>query len=291
MNPTYSIRIDFDREQEHPQRVFQAMALYVEGFNDLQKSFMKGFDSKIEFSSTLNATKEGSCIAEIVNIVSDRINKVNLKGLLNTVYEGIKKRIAVSNKIDSEDDVRNFVDDVSSTVNSRSLDIKNIICANDANLHDVANALHKIANAKKYMAANDIVEYGRGKKLSRISDKFDCPRNAAQIFSDSKTDFRGVELLIVLRPSYVSDLKWEVQSTKHKTNKSFHAKMSDTDWQNKWLNHEVELWPGDAILAKVKVTRTTNKSKKPKSQYKKEIVEIMSVIKEKDVEQFSLEYK
>lgn len=74
MATNYSIRIDFDREQENPQRVFIAMAMYIEGFNALQESFMQGFGKGIEFDTSLEKTREGSCIADIA-IKSERYNK------------------------------------------------------------------------------------------------------------------------------------------------------------------------------------------------------------------------
>lgn len=73
MATNYSIRIDFDREQENPQRVFIAMAMYIEGFNALQESFMQGFGKGIEFDTSLEKTREGSCIADIAK--SERYNK------------------------------------------------------------------------------------------------------------------------------------------------------------------------------------------------------------------------
>jgi len=42
MSAGYSIRIDFDTEKERPERMFQSMSLYIEGFNDLQEAFVRG---------------------------------------------------------------------------------------------------------------------------------------------------------------------------------------------------------------------------------------------------------
>ncbi|MEF1220690.1 hypothetical protein REH76_23455, partial [Photobacterium damselae] len=72
MSLSYSVRIDFDKESQAPERVFEAMALYVKGFNEVQASFVEGFGSEVEFTSCLAATREGSCNADSCHKIVDK---------------------------------------------------------------------------------------------------------------------------------------------------------------------------------------------------------------------------
>ncbi|MGN5123926.1 hypothetical protein [Aeromonas sp. 30P] len=99
MATNYSIRIDFDREQENPQRVFIAMAMYIEGFNALQESFMQGFGKGIEFDTSLEKTREGSCIADIAIKVKDIIRGVRLESLYDCIMKESRKRLVHRRKL------------------------------------------------------------------------------------------------------------------------------------------------------------------------------------------------
>ncbi|WP_274803916.1 hypothetical protein [Pseudoalteromonas rhizosphaerae] len=290
MSVSYSIRIEFDKKQEKPERVFHAMALYVEGFNELQESFVKGYGNDIEFSSCLGATREGSCIADVFHRIKDIARGVGLESIFNGIYSGVRSEIAVAQKIDSEADVRSFANSVCKSIAANDPEYTNFTCLNDPNLYDVANALHKIHKAKQNLSEKDLVQYGRGLDFDSISESFSCPRDADQIFEDKVENFPSNEIFIVRRPSYVEDLKWEFECNRRK-NKKLSAKMLDSGWLTKWLNHEEEMWPGDALYVKVRMKRKTNAMKKTKDRYESEIIEVIRVIPQNEVEQFTLDFE
>lgn len=288
MATNYSIRIDFDREQENPQRVFIAMAMYIEGFNALQESFMQGFGKGIEFDTSLEKTREGSCIADIAIKVKDIIRGVRLESLYDCIYEGIKKEISTSEKIDSETDVKTFIKNVYSASGANSPQDKLFTCHGDADPINIADALNKIYKANSELSKNDKVQFGRGDDLTDISETFSCPRNGSQIFSNTVEDFPAKEILIVRRPSYVKGLQWDFERT-HGKNKKITAAMLDDVWFEKWVRHEDVLWPGDALHAYVRTKRKTNKLRPHLASYEKEIVKVIRVVPQGEVQQLGLE--
>ncbi len=91
MTAAYSIKIDFDKSlNRNPERVFESMALFVKGFNELQSAFIHGFGSKIEFHSTLCRTREGSCIADITHDIQEKVRHLNLTELWTCIYRGLE---------------------------------------------------------------------------------------------------------------------------------------------------------------------------------------------------------
>lgn len=290
MSTGYSIRIDFDTEHERPERVFQSMALYIEGFNDLQEAFIRGYGKNIEFMSSLGSTREGSCIADICLKIKDSVRNASFDRIFDGIYSGVRKEIATTKKIDSENDVRKFVDNVLHDIVSNGADYEQFTCHGDAHLLDVANALNKIHNAKSVLSSKDIVQYGHDSDFDTISENFSCPRNGDQIFEDTIEPFPSKEIFIVRRPSYVETLQWDFESYTRK-NKKVSAKMLDKKWLIKWSNHEEQLWPGDALYVQVRTKRKVNKFKKRDIRYENEILKVIRVIPQNEVEQFVMDFE
>lgn len=287
MSVGYSIRIDFDTTQDRPERVFHAMALYVEGFNELQEAFIKGYGKDIEFSSSLDSTREGSCIADVALKIRDKVRNVSFQSIFDGIYNGVSKEIAVASKLDSEQDIRTFADNVYTSVASNEAEFEQFTCEGDAHLLDIADALNKIYKARGVLTPEDIVQFGRNTSFRDISHDFSCPRTGDQIFEDVVQPFPSKEIFIVRRPSYVESLQWDFECNSRRP-KRFSAKMLDNKWFAKWANHEKEMWPGDALHVQV---RTKKKSSKFKSKvtYETEIVKVLKVIPQQEIEQFTLE--
>lgn len=286
MSVSYSIRIDFDKNEDRPERVFLAMAAYIEGFSELQEAFIKGYDKNIEFTSSLCSTREGSCIADIGAKIKEKIRNTDMNRIFDAIYIGLKKEIAITEKVDAESDVKKFADNVYAVAANQSSFLP-FLCEGDANLVNIANALNKIHKAKGLLHPNDLVQFGRGLDFENISENFSCPRTGEQIFEDSVVSFPSKELFIVRRASYVENLQWDFECNTRKP-KNFSAKMLDRTWFKKWISHEEEIWPGDALHVLTTTTKKFNTAKKHPS-YETEIVKVLRVIPHNDIEQFQLD--
>lgn len=287
MSTCYSIRIDFDTTQDRPERVFHAMAMYVEGFNELQKAFIQGYGKNIECNTSLESTREGSCIADICFHIRDKVRNVSFNKILDGIYTGVRNEIATAEKIDSETDIRKFSDNVYASVSANESSFEQFTCEGEAHLVDIANALNKIYKAKDLLTPEDLVQFGRGLDFANISSSFACPRNGEQIFEDVVQPFPSKEVFIVRRPSYVKNLNWDFECNSRKP-KNFSAKMSDEKWFKKWADHQEEIWPGDALHVRVKTKRKTNHHKN-RTSFETEIIEVIRVVPQNEIEQFTLD--
>ncbi|MGA4604699.1 hypothetical protein [Pseudoalteromonas maricaloris] len=289
MSASYTLRIDFDRSANYPERVFNSMGRLVEGFDKLHSSILLGFGKEIEFSSSLSDTREGSVIADIKHKVIDKIRDVNFTSICDAIYRGVEKEIAVTKKLDSESDMQAFAKRVYSQVADSGIDLESFMCESEISLYGLADAMHQIHNALSMLSDNDKVQFGRDSALFDISKDFSCPRSASQIFEDIKTDMPSREVVIVRRSALVLGLKWDLESNRRKQ-KKFTAKMSDEAWFDAWKSHndDSQLWPGDGILADIRVTRRVNKYTKEVTM-ENEIIKVHKIIPQEQIEQTELD--
>lgn len=285
MSASYSIKIDFDRTSENPERVFLAMAMYVQGFNELHESLIRGYRADLEFTPMLDKTRQGSCIADIKIRINDVIKRHNLTKIFDAIYEGVEEEISKPQKIDSENDVTEFTKRILQSTAANEEGSKLYTCDSKPNLIKIADALNKINNARAHLNQKDKVQIGRSDQFMEIDQNFSCPRAGKEIFADNITPFPSTQILIVRRPAYVKNLHWDFEDAK--TSKKITAKITDQSWLDSWLNHGIQIWPGDAIKAKTVICMKGNKESDDKT-FTTEITAVLAVIKKGNIEQFTL---
>lgn len=286
MSSTYSIRIDFDTTAPAPERVFEAMALYVQGFNEIQAAFIYGFGKEVEFSSSLASTREGSCIADISQTAKDKIRNVSFKRILDRIYMSIQSAIASEGDLSNLDNIGNLAANVLDNIAENDDIYKQFTSPPDYRADKLVNGLNKLHQARSRLTDEDLVEFGRGQEFEPLHGSFSCPFTYDELLhtTETVTEHRSEETLIVRRPSFVEGLQWDCERPDgHKVT----AKLTHTKWFNEWINREREFWPGDALLAKVLRRKTVRKGKKPTIETT--IYEVVRVIPQSEVKQLTME--
>lgn len=286
MSLQYSIRIQFDESlQGSPERIFEAMALFIRGFDGLQSSLIKGYDDEIEFTSNLYKTREGSCIADICHSVVEKTRNVNLSKLWDSIFIALEDAIATQEKIDSEGDIRVFKNKVYSNVSANDA----YLCDAVGNDYEIAKSLKLVDEGVRKLAPTDQVEIGTKDKFRSIGKKFSFPRTPDELFSKEVTPFPCRDLLTIKKADYSGEGQWEFYSAKLK-GKFFRASISHVAWLERWRQHKCQFWPGDALLANVVTQRVVN-SKNGKISYVSDIVEVLEIVPQESVSQVSLDYE
>ncbi|MFT5298828.1 MAG: hypothetical protein ACI9YH_004880 [Colwellia sp.] len=286
MSLQYSIRIHFDQTlQGEPERVFEAMALFVKGFDGLQSVFIKGFDDNIEFNSRLYKTREGSCIADICHTVLEKTRNASLNKLWDNIFFGLEDTIATVDKVDSENDIKAFKNKVYSNVSANEA----YLCDPKADEYEIAKNLKLVDEGMRKLASTDQVEIGVKNTFRAVSKTFSFPRTPDELFSKEATSFPSRDLLTIKNADYSGEGKWRFNSAKLK-GKNFPASISDKVWLNRWKNHEFQFWPGDALLVKIVTERIVNSRNKNVS-YRNDITKVLEIIPEQQVSQVSLDYE
>lgn len=286
MSLSYSVRIEFDKESQAPERVFEAMALYVKGFNEVQAAFIEGFGSEVEFGSSLAATREGSCIADICHKIVDKVRNVSFTNIFDGIYLGVQSEIAKDTNIANLSGAEEFASKVMEHVVANEDNYAQFTSHPSVNLEKLVNGLNKIDRAKGHLSSTDYAEFGRDKEFTAINKEFSCPSSFdSLILSEERVrEFHSTEILIVRRPSYVNGLQWDCEKPDgHKVS----AKLTHEEWFNQWINREKELWPGDALEARVLRRRVEKKRKK--ASIETSIYEVIRVIPQSEVKQLTMD--
>jgi hypothetical protein len=286
MSLSYSVRIEFDRESPAPERVFEAMALYVKGLNEIQAAFIEGFGSEVEFSSSLAATREGSCIADISHKIVDKIRKVSFKRIFDGIYLGIQSEISTDMHITNIEDVEDFSSKVMKHIVANE-DIYSQFTSNPSvNLEKLVNGLNKIDRAKGCLSSKDYAEFGRDDEFTTINRHFSCPSSFDSLLLSEERirEFYSTEILIVRRPSYVDGLQWDCEKP---NGQKVSAKLTHEEWFGKFIKREKVVWPGDALEAKV--VRKRIERKKKKASIETSIYEVIRVIPEHEMKQLTMD--
>lgn len=282
MSSTYSLRIDYDKNASRPERVFESMGLMVQGFNRVNQAFMKGYGKGVDFSTNLDSTQEGSLIANVGNSIRDKVLNISLDKIFDAVYEGTKEKIATTKKVDSEGDVENFVWDIHQRLKESEAELESYLCGTDVDLYSVAEGLYKISKALENLSEKDKAQFGRLGNFVDINADFSCPRKASEIFQVSEKMKESTEVVVIRRASLVPDLKWDLEN-KDRRVKKFTATMKDEAWLRRWKKHEVQLWPGDGIKARIAVFIKKDPYRNTQTT-ENEILEVLEVIEQQRME-------
>lgn len=288
MSSEYSIHIQFDKNiKERPERVFEAMALFIQGFNEVQSELLKGYGESIGFETSLSKTREGSLIADINRYIEERVRAVSLRKLLDGIYFGIEDAVMHSGKIDSEGDVNRFIERVYENKIVKDESYKVFTSPPHANKYKVAKGVKKICEGMGKLAETDQANIGVNNNFKPISKRFSFPRSVEDIFRVEKETFPSKDVLIVRRPDYVGNSKWDFISLK-RGDKPVSARIVHEEWLNEWKKHKKQVLPGDALLVMIRTTRITCE-KKRNIRYEDEITEVIDIVSHNNIDQFRLE--
>lgn len=288
MSSTFSLRIDYDQDASRPERVFESMGLMVQGFNTVNQAFIKGYGKNVDFSTNLDSTQEGSLIANIGNKIRDKVLNISLDRIFDVVYEGTKEKIAVTKKVDSEDDVKNFVINIQDRLKHSEAELESYLCGAEVDLYTVAEGLHKISKALENLDERDKAQFGRVGNFIDINSDFSCPRKPSEIFQIIEKRKESTEVVVIRRASLVPDLKWDLENNQRRV-KKFTAAMKDEAWLRRWKRHEEQLWPGDGIRARIAVYVKKEPYRNTQST-ENEILEVLEVIEQQRMEQTEINF-
>ena len=242
----------------------------------------------MEFEASLSKTREGSLIADINRHVKEKVRSVSLKGLLDGIYYGVENAVMHSGKIDSEGDVECFIQKAYDNEQAKNGWYNNFTSYPEANKYKIAKGLKKIYEGKIKLSDADKVCVGVNDDFKPVSEKFYFPRAVEELFAEEKESFPSQDILIVRRPDYVGNSKWDFISLK-RGDKPVSARILHQEWLKEWKSHEKQLFPGDALLVMIKITKITFKNRSVR--FEDEVTEVLDIIPQKNVSQRSLELR
>ncbi len=287
MRKEFSIKIDFDENiKERPERVFESMSLFVQGFNEINSELIHGFGKTDSIETTLNKTREGSLIADLSQYFKEKSKSVRFGNLLDSIYFGLENTITDTQKVDSEGDVKGFIEKVYEHRVANDQDYNEFTFHAEPDNYKIAKGLKKISEGLNNLEETDEALIGRRDKFVTISKQFKFPRTPDELFSEEITSHPSRDILIIKRPDYVGNSKWDFISSKR--NKQISAKILHKEWLESWRNHEEHFWPGDAFLVLIKTDRVMC-GKDDSVKYEDVVTEVLKIIPQKEIKQYKIE--
>ena len=287
MYKEFSIKIDFDKEvKERPERVFESMSLFIQGFNEINSELIHGFGKTDGIETALSKTREGSLIADLGQYFKEKSKSVRFGNLLDSIYFGLENTIIDTEKVDSENDVKGFIEKVYEYRASNDQDYNEFMFHAEPDNYKIAKGLKKISEGLDNLAETDEALIGRRNEFVTISKNFKFPRTPDELFGEEITSHPSRDILIIKRPDYVGNSKWDFISSKR--NKQVSAKILHKEWLESWRDHGESFWPGDALLVLIKTDRVAC-GKDGSVKYEDEVTEVVKIIPQKEILQYKIE--
>lgn len=246
----FTIRIDFERGSEHPERIFNTMAELINAFHELDKSLIKTYAINIDPVLILQDIETGSIktkLASILNAVDDEaLKELDWKkavgGFLLKAKYKILEFYENKSEITSIEQIKELGTDLLEP--ALESDVQFIPFYNKIpemillhNIARLAEATHNLTDRDKVTFISSEGEITINKRLFISADEIE-ELLTKHIFTNQEET-----ILLVKKPDYLGQSMWDVQ---YKGKITF-VKILDQDWLNRFQSRKVDLLPGDSL--------------------------------------------
>ncbi|MCC4796969.1 hypothetical protein BCT30_08005 [Enterovibrio norvegicus] len=266
-NRQLGIKIDYSREKENPARVFHAMGELLDGINEIQQAVIDASGLELRLSSKLSRTIEGSVVAVQNNSVTSPSGKVIETGnFLSRIQTKIINFLGSPAEHSSKEPLQKLASEMIKDVHETFQDNEHVL--EGLNIHHiddyrVSKGVEKTLNAiNKKLTDQDKVYMGLGADSSspsvRIGDGVKLKVSVEDMYKSSR-EFPHKKLALQIANAAFSGDIWRFSwLCKVSGRKEFSAKISHTEWLEKWLNRQVHILPGDGLRVDLKVLMGEN---------------------------------
>jgi hypothetical protein len=253
----FAIYIDFKKDVEKPQRVFQATAALISAFEKLDKILCDTVDSKITPLMMLEEIEVGSLKIWLKNklesVDDNALKELNWKAMVGKylvkakylVIDFLNKDIKQGDK-DSLLNLSKQVQRIAEETNVKHLPDYKI-----PDIRDLVESMQDISAAKNYWEKRDKLKY---LQVSGEVLEFDLlidwtPEKFEEFLTREKIEYPEVPMnLVIKKPDYLGNSMWELRHGKTK----ILGKIEDEEWLSRFQKREIDVRPGDALRCTVK---------------------------------------
>jgi hypothetical protein len=252
----FAIYIDFKKDAQRPQRIFQTADALITALQKLDKSLCGAIDSQIIPIMVLEEIEVGSLKIwlknTLENIDDNAIKELKWKSIVGKYL--VKAKYAIINfceknqKTDSKELIKlsNQIKEIAQETNVKYLpDYK------APNIMELAKAIQDISISKSFLDKEDKMRYIGNENESvefNLSIKFD-PENFEELLTKEIVDVQETSInLIIKKPDYLGSSSWELRHGR----KKIVAKIEDEQWLKDFHDRKKDVRPGDALKCKMK---------------------------------------
>ncbi|MEQ3528690.1 hypothetical protein [Pseudoalteromonas sp. XMcav11-Q] len=255
-NGTFEIRLDYKPATGSANRVFLAMADYVNAFEELIHVVGHTIDPEADYAYQLSSVEKGS-IKGVLNCAS---SIKSFGKALAQIPTTIANSMVDMNEINDEEDIESLADKIESKVQeSIQIEFPNELNINRLRL---AEGIKKLVNASELLVEGETVDLSSDKNnVIVLNTKLRFDKEPSSLFIEVNETAKVTETLLIKKPVFLGDAMWDFKSIER--NKSFSAVIDDDTWLKKFQNRELpHIDPGDAIIALVSYEARKSKGAK-----------------------------
>lgn len=278
MADTFGIRIDYKVGRNRPEKIFEAMALYINAYEDLIQLISNTIGCKDEFSFVLDDVEKGSITTYLKKFKGQAIDLVTAK-ILNEASETTKDLTGISS-VESEAEIDEIADNLDERLTESFPDLFTIAHP-QVDKKNLAKILKRLADANLNIRSDENVELILDKKTDhpiKVNTNFKFSVNLDDLYIEGKIHQNGVtDKLFVVKPVNDGNSRWDCKSLN--MNQRFDAVMMDKRWLEKYQSGLVPaIGPSDIMVAKLNLIIKSKHDNKTRKIIHAEIIEVLNII-------------
>lgn len=260
----FGIKIDYSKDEDHSSRVFHAMGELIDGINEMQQAVIDSASLQLRISSKLSRTLEGSVVGVQKNSLKNPDGSEYEKdNFLSRIQKKIEKFLGTPAEHNTKEPFKALADELHQDVID-SFENDAISTLNITNIDDyrLAKGAEKALSAiNKKLTASDKVYLGVGENSTapnhQIGNNVLISRSIDDIYTSEKEFPHENIALEIVNAGFSGDVwkfKWLCKVTGRQ---EFIAKITHSEWLDKWFNREVGILPGDGLRVDLIVYMTS----------------------------------
>ncbi|PZL85199.1 hypothetical protein CKF42_18255 [Pantoea sp. ARC270] len=282
MADTFGIRIDYKIGRSRPEKVFEAMALYIHAYEELIQLFSQTIGSKEDFSFVLDTVENGSIITFLKRRHEQAVDIITGK-ILKEVSETTKDLKGIFN-IEAEEQIDEIAEKVDVRLTESFPDMFSI-ASPQVDKKTLARILKSIADANLNMRSDESVDLILNRKKEEsinLNTNFKFSANLDVLYVEGQVIQNGVtDRLFIVKPVNDGNSRWDCKSLN--MNQRFDAVMMDKPWLERYQSGLIPaIGPSDIMLAKLNLIVKSKKDSKSNKILHAEIIEVVDISKNKE---------
>jgi hypothetical protein len=251
----FAIKIDFDKQRTNPSKMFLALSSLTDALESTDQTLIKTFNLSIEPITLIEDVQQGSVLVWLRNALQsvddEAIKDLEVKKVIGSylvkakyiIIDFINKRLEIKSIEDIDYLNAELIDEAKATgVNNLAIysPVNTLdLLSNIQSINDSVGLFDEFTEVNYYLPESGTIPFN---KFFNIS-----PKNIEDIATKEIISNQTRLILKIKRPDYLGEAKWEFRHGK----KKIEAKISDSEWIEKFRNREINLLPGDSLEADV----------------------------------------
>ncbi|EOC9227476.1 hypothetical protein ACJCFQ_003265 [Enterobacter hormaechei] len=276
MADTFGIRIDYKIGRNRPEKVFEAMAMYISAYEDLIQLLSQTVGCKNEFNFVLDTVEKGSLITFLKKRHDQAIDLVTAK-LLKEASETTKVLKGISN-IENEEQIDEIAEKVDENLTESFPEIFTI-AQPQIEKKTLAKILKRLADANLNLRQDETVDLIlKEEDTVQVNTHFKFSANLDDLYIEDKIIKNGItDRLFIVKPVNDGNSRWDCKSLN--MNQRFDAVMMDKIWLERYQSGLVPpIGPSDIMLARMNLVIKNKKDNKFNKVIHAEISEVINII-------------